>query len=97
MFVHLHWHSHYSLLEALGTPKQIVEKAIQFKMPAIAITDYENMYWAIEFYKVAKENNVKPIIWIELNFTQNIKFQTIQKESNFSYITILSKNQKNIL
>jgi DNA polymerase-3 subunit alpha len=61
-------------------------------MPAIAITDYENMYGIIEFYKTAKANGIKPILGVELNFTQNIKLQSIQKNLDSSYIVLLAKN-----
>ena len=64
--IHLHWHSHYSLLDAVGTPDKIVEKASEYNMSAIAITDYAWMYGAVEFYETATKAWIKPIIWIEI-------------------------------
>ncbi|OGF71072.1 DNA polymerase III subunit alpha [Candidatus Giovannonibacteria bacterium RIFCSPHIGHO2_12_FULL_44_22] len=64
-FVHLHTHSHYSLLDGLSKVKDLVKEAAKMEMPALAITDHGNMYGAIEFYKAAKAAGVKPIIGVE--------------------------------
>ncbi len=64
-FVHLHVHSHYSLLEALPKPKALVARAKEQGMKAIALTDNGAMYGAVEFYKAAKEAEIKPIIGLD--------------------------------
>ena len=61
-FTHLHWHSTFSFLEAIGTPKQIIEKAKELEFKNIAITDFGGMYWSIALYSAARENNINPII-----------------------------------
>lgn len=65
-FVHLHVHSQYSLLEATGDPDGLAKKAKEFNMPAVAMTDYGNMFGAIEFYFAGKKHGVKPIIGLEV-------------------------------
>ena len=64
-FVHLHTHSHYSLLDGLSKVKDLVKEAVRMEMPALAITDHGNMYGAIEFYKEAQKAGIKPIIGLE--------------------------------
>lgn len=64
-FVHLHTHSHYSLLNALPKVPDLVAAAQTFEMPALALTDNGNLYGAIEFYKACKEAGIKPILGID--------------------------------
>lgn len=61
-FVHLHVHSHYSLLDGLGKVDQLVNKAKELEMPALALTDHGVLYGAIDFYTTAKKAGIKPII-----------------------------------
>ena len=53
-FAHLHLHTHYSLLDGLGKIPEILDKAKEYGMESVAITDHGVMYGAIEFYKEAK-------------------------------------------
>ena len=64
-FVHLHNHTHYSLLDGANDIKKLVTKAARLKMPALAITDHGNMFGVLEFYKAAQKAGVKPIIGME--------------------------------
>lgn len=64
-FVHLHTHSHYSLLNALPKIKDLVGRAKDEGMSALALTDDCNMYGAIEFYQTCKKNDIKPILGVD--------------------------------
>jgi len=64
-FVHLHVHTHYSLLDGMGKIPDYLDKAKELGMPAMAISDHGVMYGAIEFYKEAKKRDIKPIIGCE--------------------------------
>src|SRR5213594_4452874 len=64
-FVHLHLHTEYSLLDGSIRMKELMKKASEFKMPAVAMTDHGNLFGAIEFYQEAQRAGVKPIIGCE--------------------------------
>ncbi len=64
-FVHLHLHTEYSLLDGAVRMKELMRKAAEFEMPAVAITDHGNLFGAIEFYQAATAAGIKPIIGCE--------------------------------
>ncbi|MCZ6654894.1 MAG: PHP domain-containing protein, partial [Planctomycetota bacterium] len=64
-FVHLHVHTHYSLLDGATRIKSVVERAKAEGMPAAAITDHGNLFGAVEFYTEAIRAGIKPIIGME--------------------------------
>ncbi|MCA9365053.1 MAG: DNA polymerase III subunit alpha [Candidatus Moranbacteria bacterium] len=101
-FISLHTHSHYSLLSALPKIPALIKKAQEYNMKAIALTDYGNLYGAIEFYKKCTDANIKPIIgvhmWIATNGTIGQKGYV--GDENPPNIVLLAKNNdgyKNLL
>lgn len=64
-FIHLHTHSHYSLLSGLPKIPELIAAAKGVEMPALALTDNGNLYGAIEFYKAARAAGIKPIIGVD--------------------------------
>jgi DNA polymerase-3 subunit alpha len=64
-FVHLHTHSHYSLLDGAGKIDLLISKAKELGMTALALTDHGAMYGIIEFYEKAKKAGIKPIFGVE--------------------------------
>ena len=73
-FVHLHLHTEYSLLDGAIRTKELMKKAKQFGMPAVAITDHGNLFGAIEFYKAAEKEGIKPIIGCEVYMAPGLDF-----------------------
>ncbi|HWB60675.1 MAG TPA: DNA polymerase III subunit alpha [Chthoniobacteraceae bacterium] len=65
-FVHLHLHSEYSTLDGAVRIPELMKKAKEFGMPAVALTDHGNMFGAIEFYQEAVKQGIKPIIGCEI-------------------------------
>lgn len=65
-FVHLHCHSHFSLLDGAGSIDRLVERAKALRMNALALTDHGNLYGALEFYEKATAAGLKPILGCEV-------------------------------
>ena len=71
-FVHLHVHSHYSLLQASCTIPALIDKCVEFNMPSMALTDYGNMFGALEFYFEAVKKNINPILACEMYYVEDL-------------------------
>ncbi|MCK4975449.1 MAG: PHP domain-containing protein, partial [Anaerolineales bacterium] len=67
LFIHLHTHSYYSLLEGLLSPQELARAAAASGMPALALTDHDNLTGAVEFYDACQEVGVQPILGLELD------------------------------
>lgn len=65
-YASLHTHLHWSCLDGLSKPDELLDKAKAFGLPAVAMTDHGNLHGAVEFYAAARERGVKPIIGAEL-------------------------------
>ncbi len=94
-FVHLHCHSEYSLLDGLMRTKDMVKKAKEFGMPAVALTDHGVMYGIVEFYKNAEKEGIKPIVGCEIYVAPRSRFdkQAMSGPSAF-HLVLLAKNYK---
>ncbi|HEX2924398.1 MAG TPA: DNA polymerase III subunit alpha, partial [Chloroflexota bacterium] len=68
-YVELHCHSNYSLLDGASHPEDLVARARELGMDALAITDHDGLYGAIRFSQAAVEEGIKPIIGTELTLT----------------------------
>ncbi|MDD5527724.1 MAG: DNA polymerase III subunit alpha [Patescibacteria group bacterium] len=93
MFVHLHNHTHYSLLDGLTKIDEMVKYAKEQGSPAIAITDHGTMYGVIEFYERCKKEGIKPIIGVETYLAprgRTLK-ETVEDRANH-HLLLLAKN-----
>ena len=94
-FVHLHCHSHYSLLDGAGTTNRLLERAKALRMNALALTDHGNLYGAVKFYRQAKDLGVKPILGLEAYVAPDSRFQKeagSMKEASY-HLTLLCQNR----
>src|SRR3989338_198277 len=92
-FVHLHTHSHYSLLDGLSKIDGLVARAKELGMEALAVTDHGAMYGAIEFYAACKKAGIKPIIGVEAYVANRTRFDKEPGIDNKRYhLTLLAKN-----
>lgn len=90
-FVHLHVHSHYSLLDGAAPVKAIVDAARRFRMPAIALTDHGNMFGAVELYQYAIKKGVKPIIGFEAYLTAGSHTDS-KRDLPLYHLVLLARN-----
>src|SRR3954468_2184225 len=65
-FVHLHLHSEYSLLDGACRIEELLDKAVELKMPAMAITEHGNMFSSIVFHDQARKRGINPILGCEV-------------------------------
>jgi DNA polymerase III subunit alpha len=94
-FIHLHTHSHYSLLDGLSKVPDLVKTAKKNGMCALALTDHGNMYGAIEFYKECQKAEIKPIIGVEAYIAERNRLNKEPGIDNKRYhLTLLAKNKQ---
>lgn len=99
-YIHLHNHSHYSLLDAASTVNSLVDATVEQNMPAFALTDHGVMFGAVEFYKKARKAGIKPIIGNEMYMvTRGSRFDRNASESHpegkrhgYNHLVLLAKN-----
>lgn len=87
---HLSVHSHYSLLNGLPQIGALVNQAAKYAMPSLALTDRNNLYGAIEFYKACEKKKIKPIIGVDLDIELADRARIILlAENNAGYQNLL--------
>ncbi|MGD8188420.1 DNA polymerase III subunit alpha [Brevibacillus ginsengisoli] len=80
-FVHLHVHTEYSLLDGTARINELIPRAVELGMKALAITDHNNLYGAIPFYRACKEAGIRPIIGLEVNLVDGSLDERITRKS----------------
>jgi DNA polymerase-3 subunit alpha len=88
-FVHLHVHSHYSLLDGATRIKDLVDRAKEHGSPAVAMTDHGNLFGAIEFYQAATKAGVKPLLGCEVYMAPGHRQDREAKRFNQTYFHLL--------
>lgn len=93
-FVHLHVHSHYSLLDGLTKIDELIEAARADGAEALAITDHGVLYGAIEFYQKCRKAGIKPIIGLEAYLAPASRLDKVShgEEKNYYHLLLLAKN-----
>ncbi len=84
-FIHLRTHSEYSMVDGIVRIKDYVERALELKMPALALTDFVNLFALVKFYKKATAAGLKPIIGADI---------LLLVDDEITHCTLLCKNQK---
>src|SRR5579871_6327173 len=92
-FVHLHCHTDYSLLDGACEISQLMDLAVEQKMPAVAMTDHGNLFGAVEFYNNAREKGIHPVIGCEVYVAQ--QGHTVKSDTNrYNHLVLLCENQE---
>jgi len=65
-FVHLHLHTEYSIVDGTVRIKQLIERAVELGMPAVAVSDQNNLFGLVKFYRAAEAAGIKPIIGVDV-------------------------------
>ena len=93
-FVHLHLHTEYSLLDGAIRMRELMRKAAEYDMPAVAVTDHGNLYGAIEFYQEAARAGIKPIIGCEAYIAPRSHKERANSLREAAYhFTLLAENE----
>ncbi|HVZ39573.1 MAG TPA: DNA polymerase III subunit alpha [Candidatus Kapabacteria bacterium] len=98
-FIHLHNHTHYSLLDGACKVETLVKAAGENDMSAVALTDHGVTFGAMEFYKKAQKAGVKPIIGCEVYVADGPRFDrqlnqvgNSKKRRNYFHLVLLAKD-----
>ena len=93
-FTHLHVHTEYSLLDGSNKIKEYVSRVKELGMDSAAITDHGVMYGAIDFYKEAKKQGIKPILGCEVYVAPNSRFdrEVTGGEDRYYHLVLLAEN-----
>ena len=98
-FVHIHNHTHYSLLDGACSVGGLVEVAAQNKMTAVGLTDHGVNFGLLEFYQKAKKEGVKPLLGCEVYVADgdrhdksSLKAEGSSRRRNYFHLLLLAKN-----
>jgi DNA polymerase-3 subunit alpha len=92
-FVHLHVHSHYSLLDGMGKIDELVEAAKADGATAVALTDHGVMYGVVEFYQKCQKAGIKPIIGVETYLSPGSRHDKNSQTERSYHLILLAKDQ----
>ena len=88
-FVHLHVHSHFSLLDGLSPVEDLARRAAELGMPALALTDHGAMHGVIDFYKACRNEGIRPIIGCEVYVAQRTRHDRLPRQDDDPYHLVL--------
>lgn len=97
MWIPLHVHSQYSILDASAPIQDIAKRAAAYGMPAVALTDHGNLFGAVDFYKACKEVKVKPILGCEFYVAPGSRHEKKKETSSTRtafHLGLLAKNKQ---
>jgi DNA polymerase-3 subunit alpha len=93
-FVHLHLHTEFSLLDGANRIDELLDRAEQLQMPAVAMTDHGNLFGAMKFYKAARARGINPILGCEAYISPTTRFDRAPqgRQTTAHHLTLLATN-----
>lgn len=93
-FIHLHNHTEYSLLDGACRIKNLIDRAVELQMPAVAITDHGVLYGVIDFYREARKRGIKPIVGCEVYVAPRSRLDKEPRvDDNMTHLVLLCKDE----
>jgi DNA polymerase-3 subunit alpha len=95
-FVHLHLHTEYSLLDGACRLDRLMDRARELKFPALAVTDHGVLHGAIDFYQMARDKGIKPIIGCEVYVAPNSRLEKKTSSGGrdvYNHLVLLSRDE----
>lgn len=99
-FVHLHVHTHFSLLDGCASVPALLDQVAELGMRAVALTDHGVMHATVPFYRGARARGIKPILGCEVYVAPGSRHTRGEREESPFHLTLLAENQegyKNLL
>lgn len=94
-FVHLHVHTQFSILDGASNINGLIDKAVEYGMPALAITDHGNMFGVKKFHDIANKKGIKPIIGCEAYLAPNGRLnKKADADRVRNHLILLAKNEQ---
>ncbi len=93
-FCHLHLHSHYSLLDGANRIDDVIRRAVELQMPAVALTDHGNLFGAVQFHDSAVKHGIKPIIGCEVYVARQGRKHKEGRSSGSNHLILLASNEQ---
>jgi len=92
-FVHLHVHTQYSLLDGACRIDELINKAVEFELPALAMTDHGNMFGTIDFYQAAMKKGIKPIIGCEAYVAPGSRLNKEPQQGQANHLVLYAQDE----
>src|SRR5688572_28013874 len=93
MFTHLHLHTEYSLLDGLTRISPLMDRVKEMGQEAVAMTDHGALYGAIDFYREARQQGIKPIIGVEAYVAPGSRLTRETGDKQPYHLTLLARNK----
>ena len=93
LFVHLHLHTEYSMVDGIVRIKPLMKRVADYKMPAVALTDQSNLFGMVKFYRTAMASGIKPVFGVDAWLSNS---QDLEKPFRVLFLCQNNEGYKNL-